>query len=133
MTSVLLFTLFHDYLLEQGTKEENIIEIALDQRRNYQYRNSIKLCEHIEKIICSHKDEKYYLFIDEVQMASRIKSALRIDDEEKMSSELASLMLTKDFFKKVIIRFDILYSFYDDNGIFHCSLVDFLLDRVNIF
>ncbi len=51
----------------------------------------------------------------------------------KESSELTSLMLTKDFFKKIIVRMDIPHHFYDDNGIFHCNLIDLLLNRVELF
>ena len=62
-----------------------------------------------------------------------IQSALRMDTEDKTDSELSSLMLTKDFFKKIVIRQDISHNYYDDNGIFHCSLIDFLLERVELF
>lgn len=62
-----------------------------------------------------------------------IQSAFRMDTEQKTSSELASLMLTKDFFKKIIVRMDIPHNFYDENGIFHCNLIDFLLGRVELF
>ncbi len=62
-----------------------------------------------------------------------IQSAFRIETEEKSSSELKSLPLTKDFFKKVVIRMDIPHQFYDDNGIFHCNLMDFLLGRAELF
>lgn len=59
-----------------------------------------------------------------------IQSAFRMDTETKESSELKSLLLTKDFFKKIVIRMDIPHQFYDDRGIFHCNLIDFLLGRV---
>lgn len=62
-----------------------------------------------------------------------IQSAFRMETEEKASSELKSLLLTKDFFKKVVIRMDIPHQFYDDDGIFHCNLMDFLLGRVELF
>lgn len=62
-----------------------------------------------------------------------IQSAFRMDNEKKESSELASLMLTRDFFKKIIVRMDIPHNFYDDNGIFHCNLIDLLLGRVELF
>ncbi len=62
-----------------------------------------------------------------------IQSAFRMDTDKKESSELTSLMLTKDFFKKVIVRMDVPRNFYDDNGIFHCNLIDVLLDRVELF
>ena len=62
-----------------------------------------------------------------------IQSSFRMDTEEKSSSELESLKLTKDFFKKIIVRMDIPHSFYDDNGIYHCNLIDLLLGRIELF
>lgn len=62
-----------------------------------------------------------------------IQSAFRVDTDKKESSELASLILTKDFFKKIMVRLDIPHNFYDDNGIFHCNLIDLLLGRVELF
>lgn len=62
-----------------------------------------------------------------------IQSAFQMDTDKKESSELASFILTKDFFKKIIVRMDIPHSFYDENGIFHCNLIDLLLDRVHLF
>lgn len=62
-----------------------------------------------------------------------IQSAFRIDGDKKESSELGSLLLARDFFKKIVVRMDLPHNFYDDNGIFHCSLTDLLLDRVKLF
>lgn len=62
-----------------------------------------------------------------------IQSAFQMDTDKKDSSELASLILIKDFFKKIIVRMDIPHNFYDDNGIFHCNLIDLLLGRVELF
>lgn len=62
-----------------------------------------------------------------------IQSAFRMDTDKKESSELTSLMLTKDFFKKIVIRMDIPHNFFDDNGILHCNLIDMLLGRVELF
>ena len=66
--SVLLFDLFYEYLLLQGVQEDHIIKIELDQRRYYKFRNPIALCEYIEELVSGKKDEKFYLFIDEVQL-----------------------------------------------------------------
>ena len=62
-----------------------------------------------------------------------IQSAFQMKSEEKASSELESLKLTRDFFKKIIVRMDIHHSFYDNDGILHCNFIDFLLDRVDLF
>ena len=62
-----------------------------------------------------------------------IQSAFQMNTEKKKSSELVSLTLTKDFFKKIIVRMDIPHNFYDEHGIFHCNLIDLLLGRVELF
>ena len=62
-----------------------------------------------------------------------VQSAFRIDEEKKNETELGSLKLTADFFKKIVIRNDIPTSFYDDDGIMHCRLIDFLLNKVELF
>lgn len=62
-----------------------------------------------------------------------IQSVLRMDTDTKVTSELDSLKLTKDFFKKVVVRMDIPHNFYDDDVIFHCNLIDFLLGKVDLF
>lgn len=70
--SVLLFDLFYEYLLSQGVQEDHIIKIELDQRRYYKFRNPIALCEYIEELVSGKKDEKFYLFIDEVQLTIKV-------------------------------------------------------------
>lgn len=70
--SVLLFDLFYEYLLSQGVQEDHIIKIELDQRRYYKFRNPITLCEYVEDLISAKKEEKFYLFIDEVQLTIKM-------------------------------------------------------------
>ena len=113
---------------DPGHIMENIIYNEL-MRRGYSVdvgvvtdrRNGKNLQKEIDFVV-NDADRKIY-----------IQSAFRMDTEQKTSSELASLMLTKDFFKKIIIRMDIPHNFYDENGIFHCNLIDFLLGRVELF
>ncbi len=62
-----------------------------------------------------------------------IQSAFRMDTDKKETSETDSLILTNDFFKKIIVRMDIPHNFYDDNGIFHCNLIDLLLGKIELF
>ncbi len=70
--SVLLFDLFYEYLLSQGVQEDHIIKIELDQRRYYKFRNPITLCEYVEGLISAKKEDKFYLFIDEVQLTIKM-------------------------------------------------------------
>ena len=55
-----------------GGSEEQIIKIELDQRRYYKYRNPITLCEYVESVVASDKNRQFYLFIDEVQLTSKV-------------------------------------------------------------
>jgi hypothetical protein len=52
---------------------------------------------------------------------------------QRESAELNSPKPTGVFFKKIIVRMDIPHNFYDDNGIFHCNLIDFLLEESRSF
>ncbi len=47
--------------------------MELDQRKNYKYRNPITLCDYVDSIVSIRKDEKFYLFIDEVQFTIKVK------------------------------------------------------------
>ncbi len=71
--STLLFELFYDYLIKSGVEENNIIKIELDKRKYLKYRNPISLCDYVENIVTNDKDNKYYLFIDEVQLTNDVK------------------------------------------------------------
>ncbi|MBQ2860434.1 MAG: ATP-binding protein [Peptococcaceae bacterium] len=84
-------------------------------------RNSGYVQKEIDFVI-NQGDKKFY-----------IQSALQMDTEQKQAAELDSLKLTGDFFKKIVVRMDIPHNFYDDNGIYHCNLIDFLLERVDVF
>lgn len=71
--STLLFEIFYDYLLTHGVSENNIIKIELDKRKDLKYRNPILLCDYIESKLINDKTNKYYLFIDEVQLTKKVK------------------------------------------------------------
>lgn len=69
--SFLLFEIYRQYLIDHGIKEENIIEIALDELANARYRNPIELDQYIRERILNKK-EMYYIFIDEIQLVASI-------------------------------------------------------------
>lgn len=114
--------------IDSGHIMENVIYNEL-VRRGYSVdvgvvedrRNETKKLKEIDFVV-NDFDKKIY-----------IQSALRMDEQEKKEIELDSLKLTADFFKKIVIRNDIPTSFYDDDGILHCRLIDFLLNQVELF
>ena len=66
--SYLLFNIFYDYLISQGVKAEQIIDIALDDDTNAVYRDPAELSQYIRSKI-TDKQTMYYIMIDEVQYA----------------------------------------------------------------
>ena len=75
--SLILFKLFKEFLLSEGTKENDIIEVQLDDIVNAKLRHPIKLYEHIESR-CKDGGRKY-VFIDEIQMVPNIKNPYEIE------------------------------------------------------
>lgn len=72
--SFLLFTLFHQHLLETGTDEDHIIEIALDDISNEELREPFKMLAYVKERV---KDKgQYYFIIDEVQLLDRFVDVL---------------------------------------------------------
>ena len=87
--SFLLFNLFHDYLIENGIEEKQIISIALDDDLFVNYRNPDKLSKYIRgKIVNS---DMYYILIDEVQYAIT-NDELKNPETIKLYSVLNGLM-----------------------------------------
>ena len=72
--SYLLFELFYKYLKEQGVDDNHIIKLALDDRRNKQYRNPDALCDYVYKKIADEK--QYYILLDEVQFVDEFEDVL---------------------------------------------------------
>lgn len=72
--SYLLFELFYKHLLSLGIKEDHIIKIALDDRRNKKYRDPDFLCDYIHDSV---KDgDMYYILLDEVQLVPEFEDVL---------------------------------------------------------
>ena len=69
--SYLLRVLFKDYLLSQGVRAEQIISVELDLARDIRYRNPLELAAYIRGLV-QGQEQKYYLFIDEIQMSDVI-------------------------------------------------------------
>lgn len=96
--SFLLLTLFHQHLLETGTDESHIIEIALDDISNESLREPFRMVEYVKERI---KDrEQYYLIIDEVQLLDRfvdvLNSFMHIPNVDVYVTGSNSRFLSKD-------------------------------------
>ena len=72
--SYLLFTLFKNYLIIQGVKEDHIIGVNLENRLNKSLRDPDALLQYIDSRLSS--DGQYYVMLDEVQMVSEFEDVL---------------------------------------------------------
>ena len=63
--SFLLKKLFHQHLLDEGVREDHILVIDMESRKNREFKNPDYLLDWVEKMMID--DENYYIIIDEVQ------------------------------------------------------------------
>ena len=63
--SYLLKEIFKEYLVGEGVTEENILILELDDDRNIEYRDPIKLGDHVRRF--SAGKDTCYVFLDEIQ------------------------------------------------------------------
>ncbi len=71
--SYLLNTIFKGYLLDQGIKEDHILNFELDLAKDIKYRNPLVLAEHVREEV-EGKSDQYFLFVDEIQMSDEISN-----------------------------------------------------------
>ena len=71
--------------------------------------------------VCNQGSKRYY-----------IQSAYAIPDQAKMEQEQRSLMLTGDFFKRMIITKDTPAPYYNESGVLIMNVYDFLLNETSL-
>ena len=81
------------------------------------------------------KDNSSIVIRSEVDFIARkgsrqyyIQSVYRMDDDAKYEQESRPLLKINDMFRKIIITGDEIKSHFDDNGIMHLGLIEFLMD-----
>ena len=108
---------------------ENIIYNELLNRGYYVDVGNIQISESVS----SGRYLKKNLEIDFIaRKGSRqyyIQSALNMDDEHKEAQEIRPLLAIKDSFRKIVVSKSYGKSWFDDYGILHIGLTDFLLDQ----
>ena len=72
--SYLIFKIFKEYLINEGVKEEHIIEMEFDKKENAKYRNPDALLDYVKESIKDPED--YYVLLDEVQMLGDFEEVL---------------------------------------------------------
>ncbi len=72
--SYLLDPMYRDYLLSTGVKEDHIIKLDLDERKNEKYQNPDVLDKYIRDSIID--SDMYYVILDEIQKVEDFESVL---------------------------------------------------------
>ena len=69
--SFLLHEIYKPHLLENGVKEDQIITIQLDLASDIVFRNPLYFSSYVKEI-AEGKNERFYLFVDEIQMSDEV-------------------------------------------------------------
>ena len=72
--SYLLFTLFRNYLHDNGIDDSHIVQIDFEDINNEPLRDPLAILNHIKQCITDGKE--YYVLIDEVQKLNRFEDVL---------------------------------------------------------
>ncbi len=92
------------------------VDVGTVNQRYIDEKTGSKLTKHLEiDFVANLGSKRYY-----------IQSAYQLPDAEKVKQEKASLLSTRDSFKKIIIVKDVIKPFHDNDGILTIGLFDFL-------
>lgn len=78
---------------------------------------SVRIPKEID-FVANRYEEKVY-----------IQSASSIPSDEKMHSETDQFRYTGDSFRKIVVREDVGKRWFDEKGVLHINIVDFMLDK----
>jgi hypothetical protein len=78
---------------------------------------SVRIPKEID-FVANRYEEKVY-----------VQSAFAIPDDGKMQSETDQFRYTGDSFRKIVVREDVGKRWFDEKGVLHINIVDFMLDK----
>ncbi len=83
--SYLLNTIYKNYLIDNGVKDENIIILDLTKLSNAYYRDPIYLYDHILDLT-KDKSQVYYVILDEIQEVYSIVNLALTEGKHKKAT-----------------------------------------------
>lgn len=116
MTHIMENILYNELMVRQFSVDVGVVYA----REKNEKGNSVRTAREIDFVVNSGGKRSY------------IQSAYAMPTEEKTEIELRPFSLTGDSFPKVLVRRDIGKRWYDDYGVLHINLIDFLLDKAVI-
>lgn len=116
MTHIMENILYNELMVRQFSVDVGVVYA----REKNEKGNSVRTAREIDFVVNSGGKRTY------------IQSAYAMPTEEKTEIELRPFSLTGDSFPKILVRRDIGKRWYDDYGVLHINLIDFLLDKTVI-
>lgn len=116
MTHIMENILYNELMVRQFSVDVGVVYA----REKNEKGNSVRTAREIDFVVNSGGKRSY------------IQSAYAMPTEEKTEIELRPFSLTGDSFPKILVRRDIGKRWYDDYGVLHINLIDFLLDKTVI-
>ena len=116
MTHIMENILYNELMVRQFSVDVGVVYA----REKNEKGNSVRTAREIDFVVNSGGKRTY------------IQSAYAMPTEEKTEIELRPFSLTGDSFPKILVRRDIGKRWYDDYGVLHINLIDFLLDKAVI-
>jgi len=116
MTHIMENILYNELMVRQFSVDVGVVYA----REKNEKGNSVRTACEIDFVVNSGGKRTY------------IQSAYAMPTEEKTEIELRPFSLIGDSFPKILVRRDIGKRWYDDYGVLHINLIDFLLDKAVI-
>lgn len=116
MTHIMENILYNELMVRQFSVDVGVVYA----REKNEKGNSVRTAREIDFVVNSGGKRTY------------IQSAYAMPTEEKTEIELRPFSLIGDSFPKILVRRDIGKRWYDDYGVLHINLIDFLLDKAVI-
>ena len=116
MTHIMENILYNELMVRQFSVDVGVVYA----REKNEKGNSVRMAREIDFVVNSRGKRTY------------IQSAYAMPTEEKTEIELRPFFLTKDFFPKIVVWKEGGKRWYDDYGVLHINLIDFLLDKAVI-
>lgn len=111
-THILENVIFNELICRGYSVDVGIVEIYGKNVTGANVRKKIEV-----DFVCNNGAERIY-----------VQSAFSIPDEEKRLQEIRPYQHISDSFRKVVITKDIIPTYYDEMGILHMNIYDFLLN-----
>ena len=104
----------YNELVRRGYSVDVGVVVSIAKNKKGQ---SIRVPHEIDFVV-NKGDERVY-----------VQSAYAIRSDEKLESERRAFSFAGDSFRKIIVRDDVLHRAFDESGVLHVNLIDFLLDE----